>query len=113
MGVFDQFISARLLDRYPQLYRLGQKGEFVCPVLILAYVVQRPDILGMDYKRVLSFLDRLRRIDWPLYLRWRIIKWSTCWSLGMGDSSLYRHALNCPRQGRSHNRVLPLEAALT
>ncbi|KAL9104966.1 MAG: hypothetical protein Q9163_000138 [Psora crenata] len=28
MGIFDQFISARLLDRYPQLYRLGQKGVF-------------------------------------------------------------------------------------
>ena len=28
MGVFDQFISARLLDRYPQLYLLGQKGTF-------------------------------------------------------------------------------------
>ncbi len=26
MGIFDQFISARLLDRYPQLYRLGQSG---------------------------------------------------------------------------------------
>ena len=30
MGIFDQFISARLLDRYPQLYQLGQKGTFVC-----------------------------------------------------------------------------------
>jgi phospholipid-transporting ATPase len=29
MGVFDQFISARLLDRYPQLYMLGQRGEWV------------------------------------------------------------------------------------
>ncbi|KAI9760972.1 MAG: hypothetical protein M4579_001348 [Chaenotheca gracillima] len=28
MGIFDQFISARLLDRYPQLYQLGQKGTF-------------------------------------------------------------------------------------
>ncbi|KAA8907342.1 hypothetical protein FN846DRAFT_906662 [Sphaerosporella brunnea] len=28
MGIFDQFISARLLDRYPQLYQLGQKGQF-------------------------------------------------------------------------------------
>ncbi|KAI9779356.1 MAG: hypothetical protein M1816_003603 [Peltula sp. TS41687] len=28
MGIFDQFISARLLDRYPQLYRLGQEGVF-------------------------------------------------------------------------------------
>jgi len=30
MGIFDQYISARLLDRYPQLYQLGQKGQFVC-----------------------------------------------------------------------------------
>jgi phospholipid-transporting ATPase len=28
MGIFDQFISARLLDRYPQLYKLGQSGIF-------------------------------------------------------------------------------------
>ncbi|KAI9702581.1 MAG: hypothetical protein M1836_001061 [Candelina mexicana] len=28
MGIVDQFISARLLDRYPQLYQLGQKGTF-------------------------------------------------------------------------------------
>ncbi|EXJ90928.1 phospholipid-translocating ATPase [Capronia coronata CBS 617.96] len=28
MGIFDQFISARLLDRYPQLYQLTQKGMF-------------------------------------------------------------------------------------
>ncbi|OLL23966.1 putative phospholipid-transporting ATPase [Neolecta irregularis DAH-3] len=28
IGVFDQFISARLLDRYPQLYQLCQKGVF-------------------------------------------------------------------------------------
>lgn len=28
LGVFDQFISARLLDRYAQLYQLGQKGTF-------------------------------------------------------------------------------------
>ncbi|KAK1232321.1 aminophospholipid translocase [Marasmius sp. AFHP31] len=28
IGVFDQFVSARILDRYPQLYMLGQKNEF-------------------------------------------------------------------------------------
>lgn len=28
MGIVDQFVSARLLDRYPQLYQLGQKGVF-------------------------------------------------------------------------------------
>ncbi|KAK6952907.1 hypothetical protein Daesc_005204 [Daldinia eschscholtzii] len=28
MGILDQFISARLLDRYPQLYSLGQQNQF-------------------------------------------------------------------------------------
>ncbi|KAF8178511.1 calcium transporting ATPase [Mycena galopus ATCC 62051] len=28
IGVFDQFVSARILDRYPQLYILGQKNVF-------------------------------------------------------------------------------------
>jgi phospholipid-transporting ATPase len=28
IGIFDQFVSARVLDRYPQLYILGQKNVF-------------------------------------------------------------------------------------
>jgi phospholipid-transporting ATPase len=28
IGVFDQFASARLLDKYPQMYTLGQRNEF-------------------------------------------------------------------------------------
>lgn len=28
MGILDQFVSARLLDRYPQLYNLGQSNQF-------------------------------------------------------------------------------------
>ncbi|KAK3322159.1 hypothetical protein B0H66DRAFT_601627 [Apodospora peruviana] len=28
LGILDQFVSARLLDRYPQLYSLGQKNAF-------------------------------------------------------------------------------------
>ena len=28
IGVFDQFVSARILDRYPQLYMLGQSNAF-------------------------------------------------------------------------------------
>lgn len=28
LGIFDQFVSARLLDRYPQLYKLSQSGVF-------------------------------------------------------------------------------------
>ena len=28
LGILDQYISARLLDRYPQLYSIGQKNTF-------------------------------------------------------------------------------------
>ncbi|TDL18612.1 calcium transporting ATPase [Rickenella mellea] len=28
IGIFDQFVSARILDRYPQLYLLGQQNTF-------------------------------------------------------------------------------------
>ncbi|KAJ3408052.1 hypothetical protein HDU80_007046 [Chytriomyces hyalinus] len=28
LGIFDQYVSARMLDRYPQLYKLGQRSEF-------------------------------------------------------------------------------------
>ena len=28
IGIFDQFVSARLLDKYPQMYMLGQSNEF-------------------------------------------------------------------------------------
>ncbi|KAG9073473.1 hypothetical protein FS749_015136, partial [Ceratobasidium sp. UAMH 11750] len=32
IGIFDQFVSARMLDRYPQLYMLGQQNAFFTPV---------------------------------------------------------------------------------
>ncbi|KAI9599439.1 hypothetical protein BDF19DRAFT_470419 [Syncephalis fuscata] len=28
IGIFDQYLGARMLDRYPELYQLGQKKEF-------------------------------------------------------------------------------------
>lgn len=31
IGIFDQFVSARMLDRYPQLYHLGQSNTFFTP----------------------------------------------------------------------------------
>lgn len=35
LGIFDQYVSARMLDRYPQMYMLGQKSEFVSRPLCL------------------------------------------------------------------------------
>ncbi|KAH3681602.1 hypothetical protein WICPIJ_007476 [Wickerhamomyces pijperi] len=39
LGVFDQFVSARLLEQYPQLYQLGQKGVFFNVGLFWGWVI--------------------------------------------------------------------------
>ena len=39
IGVFDQFVSARILDRYPQLYILGQKNTFFTKKTFWLWVV--------------------------------------------------------------------------
>jgi phospholipid-transporting ATPase len=38
IGIFDQFVSARMLDRYPQLYRLGQSNSFFTPAAFWQWV---------------------------------------------------------------------------
>ncbi|BEI85482.1 hypothetical protein CcaverHIS002_0508830 [Cutaneotrichosporon cavernicola] len=38
IGIFDQFVSARMLDRYPQLYHLGQRNAFFTPVKFFEWV---------------------------------------------------------------------------
>lgn len=39
MGVFDQFVSSRLLERYPQLYKLGQKGQFFSVMIFWGWII--------------------------------------------------------------------------
>ena len=38
IGVFDQFVSARMLDRYPELYQLGQNNAFFGKRIFWAWV---------------------------------------------------------------------------
>ncbi|KAG0130770.1 hypothetical protein HOY82DRAFT_486269 [Tuber indicum] len=54
MGIFDQFISARLLDRYPQLYQLGQKGLFFKQTSFWAWLVN-----GFYHSLVLYIVSEL------------------------------------------------------
>ncbi|CAI6379299.1 ALI_HP2_G0000400.mRNA.1.CDS.1 [Saccharomyces cerevisiae] len=39
IGVFDQFVSSRLLERYPQLYKLGQKGQFFSVYIFWGWII--------------------------------------------------------------------------
>jgi phospholipid-transporting ATPase len=38
IGIFDQYVSARMLDRYPQLYQLGQQNYFFTPQTFFYWV---------------------------------------------------------------------------
>lgn len=39
LGILDQFVSARLLDRYPQLYTLGQQNRFFRISVFMSWIV--------------------------------------------------------------------------
>lgn len=39
LGVFDQFVNARLLDKYPQLYKLGQSRKFFNVTVFWGWVI--------------------------------------------------------------------------
>ncbi|KIJ40687.1 hypothetical protein M422DRAFT_32137 [Sphaerobolus stellatus SS14] len=39
IGIFDQFVSARILDRYPQLYTLGQKNAFFTKTAFWLWII--------------------------------------------------------------------------
>ncbi|KAL1842730.1 hypothetical protein VTJ49DRAFT_4368 [Mycothermus thermophilus] len=39
LGILDQFVSARLLDRYPQLYSLGQSNRFFRITVFAAWIL--------------------------------------------------------------------------
>lgn len=54
LGIFDQFVSARLLDRYPQLYQLSQKGVFFRMHSFLSWILN-----GFYHSLVLYFASEL------------------------------------------------------
>ncbi|KAG8839620.1 hypothetical protein FS842_002022 [Serendipita sp. 407] len=39
IGIFDQFVSARMLDRYPQLYMLGQRNTFFTKTAFWMWII--------------------------------------------------------------------------
>ncbi|KAL1305891.1 hypothetical protein AAFC00_004037 [Neodothiora populina] len=54
LGIFDQYVSARLLDRYPQLYQLSQKGVFFKMHSFFAWVAN-----GFYHSLILYFVAEL------------------------------------------------------
>lgn len=61
MGILDQFVSARLLDRYPQLYSLGQTNQFFRLRVFVAW------ILNAVYHSLVLYL--FGELIWPYDLQ--------------------------------------------
>ncbi|KAF2273383.1 phospholipid-transporting ATPase-like protein [Westerdykella ornata] len=62
-GIFDQFVSARLLDRYPQLYQLSQSGAFFKMHSFWSWVAN-----GFYHSLILYFASQAFVLwDWPQY----------------------------------------------
>ncbi|KAF2477403.1 phospholipid-translocating P-type ATPase [Lindgomyces ingoldianus] len=61
LGIFDQFVSARLLDRYPQLYHLSQSGVFFRMHSFWSWVAN-----GFYHSLILYFASQAFILwDWP------------------------------------------------
>jgi hypothetical protein len=59
IGIFDQFVSARMLDRYPQLYQLGQQNYFFTPHTFFYWVGN-----AFYHSVVSTFLCSSNHTDW-------------------------------------------------
>lgn len=82
IGIFDQFVSARILDRYPQLYMLGQKNVFftktafwqwIANALFHSVVRSLASNEGWSLSQVIDYLWVFRH---PLVGRPEAVRWS-------------------------------------
>ena len=100
IGIFDQFVSARMLDRYPQLYQLGQQNYFFTPITFFYWVGNafyhsvvspRKQVTLSSAPLRLYCLGLLRRLD--------CLGWQEHWPLGLGDHVIYGRPADGPWQG--------------
>jgi hypothetical protein len=93
IGIFDQFVSARMLDRYPQLYQLGQQNYFFTPHTFFYWVGN-----AFYHSVVSTFLCSSNHADWlgtvlllvccllwgPDFERWQSFR-----TLGVGNDTVH------------------------
>lgn len=115
IGVFDQFVSARILDRYPQLYTLGQKNEFftktsfwlwVANAFYHSLVSSHFFSLSMSYSDVC--LGPLWVLGGAVLGRSQAGRWSRQRTLVLGNNLVLGCPSNSSWQGSSHLRVRSL-----
>lgn len=107
IGVFDQFVSARMLDRYPQLYMLGQKNTFFTKTAFWLWISNAlyHSLVSVTFdislrKSPTRSSGPLRPFDYPLLGRPEAVQRSRLRPLVLGNITLSCCAFNGPRKGR-------------
>ena len=103
IGIFDQFVSARILDRYPQLYMLGQKNAFFTRTSFWLWVgnalyhsVVSLSLWSSNTNNVTHILlDLVRFLCYSVLGRPEASKRSRLWTLVLGNNPLPGCPVDC------------------
>lgn len=91
MGVFDQFVSARLLDRYPQLYQLGQQRKFFNVTIFWGWIINgfyHSAIIFVCLMCINKFSNYLPDGQVPNQWAWGTLVYTTCTLTVLGKAAL-------------------------
>lgn len=91
MGVFDQFVSARLLDRYPQLYQLGQEHKFFNVTIFWGWVINgffHSGVIFVCCAAIENYANYLPHGQVANNWTWGTLIYTTCTLTALGKAAL-------------------------
>ncbi|ODV79377.1 putative phospholipid-transporting ATPase [Suhomyces tanzawaensis NRRL Y-17324] len=91
MGVFDQFVSARLLDRYPQLYQLGQQKKFFNVKIFWGWIINgfyHSAIIFVCSMFIYRYMDSVSSGELTNNWAWGTAVYTTCTLTALGKAGL-------------------------
>lgn len=91
LGVFDQLVSARLLDRYPQLYQLGQKKKFFNVLIFWSWIINgfyHSGVIFLCSLFIYQYGDTLSSGLVSSHWSWGTAIFTTCTLTALGKAAL-------------------------
>lgn len=91
LGVFDQFILARLLDKYPQLYKLGQLRRFFNVTIFWGWIANGFFHLGVIFFTLMLIYKNMNGVALGMLLNnwlWGVAIYTTSLLTALGKAAL-------------------------
>ncbi|ODQ77312.1 hypothetical protein BABINDRAFT_41667 [Babjeviella inositovora NRRL Y-12698] len=91
LGVFDQFVSARHLDRYPQLYQLGQKKRFFNVTIFWSWIINgfyHSAVIYICAIYIYKYENTLAGGNMSDHWSWGVAIYTTCTLTALGKAAL-------------------------